>query len=194
MMIDTMLVHQPSSCSMLRLMLGSLLAVGKSAWLGPSRDGREGKRRSSYRLCCHFLGSGHPPNNDSCTTMAMAAGPPLNTASCSDAPSQSSSSSLVDDNPCWGGPTWLFTACLGIIHVEYYCSILFRSWAIIVLSWDTPPTCDRSCYTISRYKLHRRLKTSCDELAEHLVNLSRKCDHGRDTSTTTACATSDIYG
>jgi hypothetical protein len=89
MMIDTMLVHQPSSCSMLRLMLGSLLAVGKSAWLGPSRDGREGKRRSSYRLCCHFLGSGHPPNNDSCTTMAMAAGPPLNTDG-SDAPSQSS--------------------------------------------------------------------------------------------------------
>jgi 23S rRNA-/tRNA-specific pseudouridylate synthase len=33
----------------------------------------------------------------------MATGPPLNTAS-SNAPSQSSSS-LVDDNPCWGGPT-----------------------------------------------------------------------------------------
>ena len=38
--------------------------------------------------------------------MAMAAGPPLNTASrCSDAPSQSSSALVVDDNPCWGGPT-----------------------------------------------------------------------------------------
>jgi hypothetical protein len=36
--------------------------------------------------------------------MALAAGPPLNTASSSNAPSQSSSS-LVDDNPCWGGPT-----------------------------------------------------------------------------------------